>query len=297
MASTNQSDHVHGKIAIVTGAAVGIGTAYAKSLAKAGAKLAICDVRDELWETARTLENHGAQVRAWQMDVGDAEKVHSMVAETKDAFGRIDILINNAGIWHASTADDPLDESLDAYDAVVSSNLKGHYLFGRTVIPHMIEQQCGGEIVNVATDHMVTCGTPWHVCPKLDSCPWRDSPRPTGGGDNMDLYDAAKWGLNGLLYSWAKVLAPHGIRVNQFCMGATDSNMLRSFHGFNPSADELASWMSAEDNAQALLDLLQEGPTGRNAANINFCVGRPVALEPPLPHRYVTSQEVELQRR
>ena len=110
----------------------------------------------------------------------------------------------------------------------------------------------------------------------------------------MDIYDAAKWGLNGLLYGWAKALAPHGIRVNQLCMGATDSHTLRGFHNFNPSPEEEASWMRAEDAARVLVELLEEGATGRNAQNINFCVGRPVILEPPLEQIYVRTDQVRV---
>lgn len=110
----------------------------------------------------------------------------------------------------------------------------------------------------------------------------------------MDLYDAAKWGLNGLLYAWAKSLAPQGIRVNAFCMGATDSWMLRSFHGHNPPQAEIDSWMRAEDNARVLIELLEEGPSGRNAQNINFCIGRPVALEAPHEPRYILPEQVRI---
>jgi len=110
----------------------------------------------------------------------------------------------------------------------------------------------------------------------------------------MDLYDAAKWGLNGLLYAWAKALAPHGIRVNQFCMGATDTFMIRGFYNSAPPPDEVATWMRAEDNARVLIELLQEGCGGRNAQNINFCVGRPVALEAPLQQIYVQPHQIEV---
>jgi NAD(P)-dependent dehydrogenase (short-subunit alcohol dehydrogenase family) len=120
----------------------------------------------------------------------------------------------------------------------VRTNLKGEYLFGRAVIPILIEQGSGGDIINIATDHMVTCGTPHDLCPHLDTCPWSQPnpefagpPRPTGGGDVMDLYDASKWGLNGLLYAWADALRAHEIRVNAICMGATDSHMLRGGRG------------------------------------------------------------------
>jgi len=283
-----------GKNAIVTGAAVGLGNAYARALAREGVNVAVCDLRDEIHELVAELAALGVKALGWQGDVSDPAHVRQVVDEAKAAFGSIDILVNNAGVWGASVADDELDKSLEDYERIVGTNLKGEYLFGRAVIPIMIEQGQGGEIVNIATDHMVTCGTPYFCCPSLERCPWGDSPRPTGGGDAMDLYDAAKWGLNGFLYAWAKALVPHGIRVNALCMGATDSYMLRSFHNFNPSEEEVASWMKAEDNAQALVDLLKEGPTGRNAQNINFCVGRPVRLEPPHDHVYVVAKQVQV---
>ena len=283
--------NLSGKTAIVTGAAVGLGRAYARALAAVGVNLAVCDLRDEVHDLVDELPT---AVRAWQGNVADPSHVRTVVDGTRDHFGQIDILINNAGVWGGSFAKDDLDKSIKDYDLLVGTNLKGEYLFGRAVIPILIEQNRGGDIVNIATDHMVTCGTPWHACPNSQACPWGESPRTTGGGDAMDLYDASKWGLNGLLYAWAKALTPHGIRVNQFCMGATDSHMLRSFHDFKPSAEEEASWMRAEDNARVLIEMLEEGPQGRNAQTINFCVGRPVKLEPPLAHIYVRPHQIEV---
>jgi NAD(P)-dependent dehydrogenase (short-subunit alcohol dehydrogenase family) len=283
-----------GKSAIVTGAAVGLGSSYAKALAQEGVNIAVCDLREEIHEVAGGLRALGVNAVSYQGDVSDPDHVRAVVDGARAEFGSIDILVNNAGVWGVSVADDDLDKSLEDYEQIVGTNLKGEYLFGRAVIPIMIEQGKGGEIVNIATDHMVTCGTPYFCCPKLDTCPWGDSPRPTGGGDAMDLYDAGKWGLNGLLYGWAKALAPHNIRVNAFCMGATDSHMLRSFHDFDPSEEEVASWMRAEDNAHAMIDMLLEGPSGRNAQNVNFCIGRPVQLEPAHEHIYVVPEQVRL---
>jgi NAD(P)-dependent dehydrogenase (short-subunit alcohol dehydrogenase family) len=283
-----------GKSAIVTGAAVGLGSSYAKALAQEGVNIAVCDLREEIHEVAGGLRALGVNAVSYQGDVSDPDHVRTVVDSARAEFGSIDILVNNAGVWGVSVADDDLDKSLEDYEQIVGTNLKGEYLFGRAVIPIMIEQGKGGEIVNIATDHMVTCGTPYFCCPKLDTCPWGDSPRPTGGGDAMDLYDAGKWGLNGLLYGWAKALAPHNIRVNAFCMGATDSHMLRSFHDFDPSEEEVASWMRAEDNAHAMIDMLLEGPSGRNAQNVNFCIGRPVQLEPAHEHIYVVPEQVRL---
>ena len=283
-----------GKSAIVTGAAVGLGSSYAKALAQEGVNIAVCDLREEIHEVAGSLRALGVNAVSYQGDVSDPDHVRTVVDGARTEFGSIDILVNNAGVWGVSVADDDLDKSLEDYEQIVGTNLKGEYLFGRAVIPIMIEQGKGGEIVNIATDHMVTCGTPYFCCPKLEACSWGDSPRPTGGGDAMDLYDAGKWGLNGLLYGWAKALAPHNIRVNAFCMGATDSHMLRGFHDFDPSEEEVASWMLAEDNAQAMIDMLLEGPSGRNAQNVNFCIGRPVQLEPAHEHVYVVPEQVRI---
>ncbi len=286
--------NLKGKNAIVTGAAVGLGNSYAQALAAAGVNLALCDLRPEIIDLPKRLQTYPIQCHSWQGNVADPDHVRTVVDGAKAKLGSIDILINNAGVWAGSVADDPMDKSLLDYDQVIGTNLYGEYLFGRAVIPIMIDQGSGGDIVNIATDHMVTCGTPHHCCPHNPQCPWGESPRPTGGGDNMDLYDASKWGLNGFLFAWAKALAPHGIRVNALCMGATDSHMLRGFHNFDPSPEEEASWMRAEDNARVLLELLEEGPGGRNAQNLNFCVGRPVALEPPNPHIYLNPDQIKV---
>ena len=283
---------LRGKRAIVTGAAVGLGNAYAHALAREGVRVAVCDVRDEIYRVAEDLAAYGVKALARQADVANPEHVREVVDGANAAFGGLDILVNNAGVWGASVADDDLDKSLDDYERIVGTNLKGEYLFGRAVIPLLIEQGTGGDIINIATDHMVTCGTPYYCCPRLETCPWGEAPRPTGGGDAMDLYDASKWGLNGFLYGWAKALAPHNIRVNALCMGATDSHMLRSFHNFDPPREEVDQWMRAEDNARVLIDILKEGPGGRNAQNVNFCMGRPVTTEPPHDHLYVMPEQV-----
>ncbi len=290
-----------GKRAIVTGAAVGIGTAYAQALAAVGVHVAVCDVRPEIMALPDLLKRHGVQAAAWQADVSKPDDVRRVVDGTVEAFGGIDILINNAGVVWQTHPDDDLDKTLADYEAIVGTNLLGEFLMGRAVISQMLAQGSGGEIVNVATDHMVTCGSPFELCPKLPTCPWADAPRPTGGGDVMDLYDASKWGLNGLMFAWAKALRPHDIRVNSMCMGATDSWMIRDFFGYpqdraeenDEQRETVDTWMAKEDTAQVVIELLQEGPSGRNAQNLNLCIGRPVCLEPALPHRYIKAETVD----
>lgn len=294
-----------GKRAIVTGAAVGLGAAYAEALARKGVDVAVCDVRESITEAPAHLESFGVRSAAWVADVSRPEDVARVVDGTAQAFGGIDILINNAGKCWVSLPDDDLDKTLADYDGMVGTNLKGEFMMGRAVIRQMLAQGHGGEIVNIATDHMVTCGSPFELCPKLESCPWRDAPRPTGGGEVMDIYDASKWALNGLLFAWAKALRPHGIRVNAMCMGATDSWMLRDFLGFpqTPGEEseeqqrEVATWMTREESAAVVIALLEEGPDGRTAQNLNLCMGRPVELEPARPHLYITAESLDVARR
>ena len=103
----------------------------------------------------------------------------------------------------------------------------------------------------------------------------------------MDIYDASKWGINGLTLAWSQALAEHGIRVNALCMGATDSHMIRSFFNFQPTPEDVAGWMKAEDIAHLMIDLLREGPGGRTGENIGIAVGHPVVLPPSKPSPYV----------
>jgi NAD(P)-dependent dehydrogenase (short-subunit alcohol dehydrogenase family) len=260
-----------GKVALVTGAAVGLGNAFARALAAEGARLIVCDVREEVAALAR---DTGAV--AVVADVANPADVQRVVARTRADFGRIDVLVNNAGVWAGSLPSDPLDKTAKDYDYLIGANLKGTFLFGRAVIPLMIAQ-CGGDIVNVCTDHVQTCGSPWSLDhADAPNCPWAGRPpRPTGGGPGMDLYDAGKWAQLGLTFAWARALAPHGIRVNALCMGATDSHMLRSFHQFAPPPEEVARWMKAADIARLMIDLLRDGRTGDY---IGAAVGHPIAL-------------------
>jgi NAD(P)-dependent dehydrogenase (short-subunit alcohol dehydrogenase family) len=274
-----------GKVAIVTGAAVGLGNAFARALAAEGAALGLCDIRPDLSSLAGDLP---VPVLARNADVRKADDISRFVEAVLERFGCIDILVNNAGTWAASLADDPIEKSVQDYRNLVGTNLRGVFLFGRAVMPAMIAQG-GGEIVNISTDHVQTCGTPFQLAhDDAPDCPWAgEPPRPTGGGDAMDIYDASKWGINGLTLAWSQALAEYGVRVNALCMGATDTNMLRSFFNFEPPPEEVARWMKPADIAHVLIDLLREGPDGRTGENIGIAVGHPVVLPPSRPSPYV----------
>ena len=271
---------LNGKVAIVTGAAVGIGNAIARALHAEGARLSVCDVREEVNVLAGEL---GAL--ATIADVAQPEDVRRVVVSTLKRFGRIDVLVNNAGVWAGSLPTDDLEKTQRDYDYLVGVNLKGSFLFGRAVIPHLIAQG-GGDIINVCTDHVQTCGSPFELThDDAPNCPHKAiAPRPTGGGPGMDLYDASKWGQLGLTFAWAQALAPHRIRVNALCMGATDSYMLRGFHDHKPDPEEVARWMKPADIARLMLDVMRDG---RSGDWIGAAVGHPIVLPARRNNPYV----------
>lgn len=248
-------NELEGKSAIVTGAAQGIGAAFARVFADAGCEVTVVDRQSEVGAVAEEVGG-----TPFVGDVADAEFVREVV----DATGDVDILINNAGeVWQSGPLDD-WDKAVDDYDRLIGSNFRGAYLFGRAVAPLMAASG-GGNIVNVSTDHVKPAPeTGWHH-----------------GHGAMDLYNAGKWALNGLTFDWAKALGPHGIRVNNICMGATDTAMLRGWLGDDPDPEYVAKWMSPEGVARVVLDLVGEGPDGRTGDNIGLWAGHPTVLPAP----------------
>jgi NAD(P)-dependent dehydrogenase (short-subunit alcohol dehydrogenase family) len=271
-----------GKVALVTGTAVGIGNAYARALAANGARVAMCDIRaNELSRLAGQMLMAGHDVLALDGDVADPGDVRRIVDATLDRFGQVDILINNAGYSPVTLVTEPLAKGVLDWQRVVGTNTKGTYLFGRALIPHMIARG-SGEIVNIITDHSWNCGSPYFVDhTDAQACRWKDAPRPTGSGPTLGVYEASKWAAFGLTLTWAKALRPHGIRVNGICMGATDTPLIREYFDWNPPAEYLSTWMTCEAVAEVVMDLLREGPTGRNGDFIGLWAGHPTVLPPP----------------
>lgn len=235
---------------MVTGAARGLGRAFAEGLLASGYEIVTCDV------DASVEELPGLVFRA---DVSVPDDVRRVVDGAMERYGRVDVLVNNAGIARNTRAGHDWERGLRDYHDVVGTNFQGAFLFGRAVAPLMISQQAG-HIVNVSTDH---------VYPVPGERVW--------GHGGMDLYNASKWALNGLTLDWATTLRRHGVRVNGLCLGATDTPMLRDFAG---EVDEAvrASWMKPAHVCDLLLELLAEGPEGRTGHNLGCWVGRPLLL-------------------
>lgn len=245
--TNHASQPLRGKVAIVSGAARGLGAAFVAALRAAGAQTVGLDLRP------------GTDVRG---DAGDAGDVRSFVDQVVADHGGIDIAVANAGIVRSTSPLDPWAQAIDDFDAQVRTNLRGVYLLGRAVAPIMVANG-GGHIVNVSTDHLL-----------------RAPGVAAGGGLRMDAYDASKYGIRGLTDSWALSLRPHGVRVNELCIGATNTDMLREFLGTRATPDLVATWIDPRDIARVLVELIAEGPAGRTGTQIPVWVGHPAALPP-----------------
>jgi NAD(P)-dependent dehydrogenase (short-subunit alcohol dehydrogenase family) len=195
-----------GKVAIVTGAAQGIGQACAPPRAKEGAKVALCDVNAAAGErAAQAIQASGAAVVAVAGDVAKPADVAGIVAATLQAFGRIDVLVNNAGV----VDDAPfLDLAIEEFDRVLSINLRGAFLMGQAVARHMasrVKEQgdtAPGAIVNMSSINE-RFALPDHVA-----------------------YSISKGGISQLTKAMAIALAPLGIRVNAVGPGTIDTPLL-----------------------------------------------------------------------
>jgi 3-oxoacyl-[acyl-carrier protein] reductase len=142
-----------GKVAIITGAARGMGRVFALRFAKEGAKLTVCDILD-CKPVAEEIKAIGGEVLALKTDVTSDKDTAEMAKKTFDRFGRVDILVNNAGIIGSIETKDfvkPVDKIVSAdWDKFLAVNIKGVFLSSKAVIPYM-KKQGGGKIVNMAS--------------------------------------------------------------------------------------------------------------------------------------------------
>lgn len=188
------------KVVIVTGGSRGIGKEISKVFAREGAKVIIA-ARDsiEVEKTTKEIIELGGVATGKCVDVTIKKEIDKMIEETLESFGRIDILINNAGV----TADAKLEKMTeDQFDEVIDINLKGVFLCAQAVSSHM-KKQGNGVILN--TSSVVGMY----------------------GNFGQTNYAASKWGVIGMTKTWAKELGKYGIRVNAVAPGFTLTEMVK----------------------------------------------------------------------
>ena len=190
-----------GTVALVTGASRGIGAAIARDMATEGATVVVnyADSAEEADKTVAGIEADGGRAVAWQADVGDEDAVRAMVRGAKKEHGRLDVLVNNAGITDDGIS---LMMSLDKFERVVRTNLTGAVLCCRDAMKVMARQESGGAIVNIA------------------------SVSGLAGMEGQANYSAAKGGLIALTKTLAREGAHFGVRVNAVAPGFVDTDMI-----------------------------------------------------------------------
>jgi gluconate 5-dehydrogenase len=190
-----------GRVAIVTGGSRGLGFEIAEGLAEAGASLMLC-ARREQWLTPAIdeMRKRGVRVEGKLCDVTDPKQVEDVVSDTIAKFGKVDILINNAGV---SWGERPEVMSLEQWKRVLDTNLTGAFLFAQAAGREMLEAKSGA-IVNVASVAGLRSSTQ---------------------GPHFAGYAASKAGLMGLTRELAASWGPHGIRVNAIAPGYFHSRL------------------------------------------------------------------------
>lgn len=195
----NELLSLDGKVAIITGAASGIGLGTAYLLAEYGAKIALVDISNKGEEEAQKLRDKGYDVAFFPCDVTNEEQVSQTIEKVCSKFGGIDILFNNAGVTVRKTIVDLTEKE---WDFVLGVGLKGTFLFSKYTIPVM-EKRGGGSIIN--------SGSGWGL----------------KGGNLAAVYCAVKGGIVNLTRAMAIDHGAQNIRVNSVNPGDTDTAMLR----------------------------------------------------------------------
>jgi 3-oxoacyl-[acyl-carrier protein] reductase len=195
-----------GKVAWITGCGRGMGRAHALLLAERGADIVVHDVlADEARETAHRIEAMGRRVLISNADVADPAAMRALAAEAERAFGKIDVLVNNAGIGQHRSIE---EITIEDFDRMFAIHVNGSFFCGQAVIPGMKERRYG-KIVNISSI--------WGM----------------NGADTASHYCAAKTALLGLTKAWAKELAPWNIHVNAVCPGGVITEMPIKVQGWD----------------------------------------------------------------
>lgn len=180
------------KVILVTGAGQGLGAAICKTLSKAGAVVALADIKpDGLKKTAKAITDSGCDAQTYVLDVSDLESVERVIADIIKDCGRIDFVINNAGIDYTKSVE---EISYDEWGKVIDVNLKGPFMVSKAVFPHL-KKNGGGHIVNIVS---TAAKRAW---------------------ENASAYHASKWGLLGFSHALHTEARPQNIKVTALIAG------------------------------------------------------------------------------
>ena len=198
------------RVALVTGASRGLGSAFARALAEAGADLAVtCRHKEDLRETARAVRDAGREVLELEADITKPDQVQQMVESTVARFGKLDILLNNAGAMRINKP--PEETTPEEWRFVIDTNINGTFYCCREAAVHMKKRQ-SGKIINLSSKSGFTVGRHFH------------------GGS----YDVSKAGIAMLTKALAVEWAPYNINVNAVAPGYYDTKPNREFFVDNP---------------------------------------------------------------
>ncbi|WP_198409943.1 SDR family NAD(P)-dependent oxidoreductase [Microlunatus flavus] len=227
--TTGTSTRLEGRVALVTGAAGGIGAAIARGMAAEGARVVVADVQDGA-RTVGEIEAAGGQALAVTCDVADPAQVDAAVAATVEAYGSLDVLVNDAGISGGSGPAHELD--VETWLRCVAVNLTGPFLCVRAAMPHLLASG-RGRVINIASTYGIV------------------------GAPGAPAYCATKGGVVNLTRQLAVDYSPLGVRVNAILPGYIDTDM----GGYRASlGPEGAAAANARRDAAAALQ-----PIGRQA--------------------------------
>ena len=202
---------VVGKVAIVTGAASGLGRGIALALAAEGARVAVVDLNEAgAKETVEAIAKAGGEAGAWRADISDKGRIDAVVAEVAARWGGVHVLVNNAGLDKVG----PFVQSPESdWDLILRVNLKGPIVCTRAVLDVMMRQG-GGKIVNIASDAGRV------------------------GSTGEAVYSAAKGGIIAFTKTIAREMARHRINVNCVCPGPSDTPLFAEVAAGNPKLAE-----------------------------------------------------------
>ncbi|MCC5577829.1 SDR family oxidoreductase [Microtetraspora sp. AC03309] len=250
--------HFAGKKVLVTGAARGMGCTISRSFAEAGAAVLLVDRDDQVHETAKRMRADGLDARACTADVTDDAAVKAAVAVAAEEWGRIDVLVNNAGVISVERLTDLTTEE---FKRVLDVNTVGHFIVAREAVS-LLRESGGGVILNAA------------------------SAQAREGFIFTPHYAASKFGVVGMTQSLAKELAEDNIRVNAYCPGIVMTDMWGYLDG--AWGAKLGDYRPGELVAEWIRDIpLQRPATEADVANLLLFLASDAAS-------YITGQTINV---